>query len=84
MRIEALTALAKNQGNEQIQTAMLAVLRDDQSVQVRMMVLDHLVNRALGLDALEEVIRQGDNATNSAVFLRARELQKPGGNEDWL
>ena len=84
MRIEALGALIGSDGSEQIQTALLASLRDDQSVQLRMMVLDHLVKQALGLDALEDVIGQGDHESNSAVFQRARELQDNEAADDWL
>jgi hypothetical protein len=84
MRIEALGALAENGHKQQVQTALLASLRDDQSVQVRMLVLDQLVNQALGLDTLEEVIQQGEGESNSAVYQRARELQNEAPASDWL
>ncbi len=75
MRIGALGALASKGNNEQVQMALLDTLRNDDSVQVRLLALEHLVNQALGLDALENAIRQGNEKTNSAVFQRARELK---------
>ncbi len=75
IRISALNALAQKDESEQIQLAMLGALRDDNSVQVRFLALEYLVNQAQGLDALETIIRQGSEETNSAVFQRARELK---------
>ena len=75
MRISALNALARKGNSEQVQLALLGALRDDDSVQVRLLALEHLVNDSQGLDMLETVIREGNEATNPAVFQRARELK---------
>jgi len=75
MRISALNALALKGDSEQVQLAILGALRDDDSVQVRLLALEHLVNDDKGLDTLETVIREGNEATNPAVFQRARELK---------
>jgi len=74
-RISALNALARKSDSEQIQLALLGALRDDDSVQVRLLALEHLVGQAQGLDTLETIIRQGSEATNPAVFQRVRELK---------
>ena len=75
MRISALNALARKGNSEKVQLALLGALRDDDSVQVRLLALEHLVNDAQGLETLETVIREGNEATNPAVFQRARELK---------
>ena len=75
MRIAALNALAGKSDNEQIQLALVGALRDDDSVQVRLLALEHLVGQSQGVDTLETIIRQGSEATNPAVFERARELE---------
>jgi len=75
MRISALNALAQKDQSEQVQLALLGALRDDESVQVRLLALEHLVNQSQGIDTLETVIRQGSRETNPAVFQRAREIK---------
>lgn len=75
MRIAALNALARKTDSEQVQQALLGALRDDDSVQVRLLALEHLVGQDQGLDTLETVIRQGKDASNPAIFQRARELK---------
>ena len=75
MRIAALNALAEKSDDEQIQLALVGALRDDDSVQVRLLALEHLVGQAQGADTLKTIIRQGSEATNPAVFQRARELE---------
>ena len=84
LRIEALQALARKQGNEQVQTAMLGALRDDSSVQVRLLALEHLAGQSVSPDEIENIIRQGKEESNSAVFQRARELKINLSSEDWL
>ncbi len=84
IRIEALAALSGKADSEPVQQAMLAALRDDDSVQVRMLVLDHLVKQALGQESLDAIIRQGDQESNPALFQRARELRTNHEAEDWL
>ena len=75
MRISALNALARKGDSEQIQLALLGALRDDDSVQVRLLALEHLVGQSQGLETLETIIREGSEATNPAVFQRVRELR---------
>ena len=75
MRISALNALVRKDDNEQTQLALLGALRDDDSVQVRLLALEHLVNQSQGMDMLETTIRQGSKETNPAVFQRAREIK---------
>ena len=75
MRISALNALAQKGDSEQIQLALLGALRDDDSVQVRLLALEHLVGQSQGLETLETIIREGSEATNPAVFQRVRELR---------
>jgi predicted anti-sigma-YlaC factor YlaD len=81
MRISALNALTKKSNSEQVQLALLGALRDDDSVQVRLLALEHLVNDAQALDTLETVIREGNKTTNPAVFQRARELKTISSTE---
>jgi len=80
-RISALNALARKSDSEQIQLALLGALRDDDSVQVRLLALEHLVGQAQGLDTLETIIRHGSEATNPAVFQRVRELKTDRSTE---
>lgn len=75
MRISALNALARKPDHEQTQLALLDALRDDDSVQVRLLALEHLINQSQGMDTLESTIRQGSKETNPAVFQRAREIK---------
>jgi hypothetical protein len=75
MRISALNALARKGDSDQIQLALLGALRDDDSVQVRLLALEHLVGQSQGLETLETIIREGSEATNPAVFQRVRELR---------
>ncbi len=84
MRIAALNALAGKSDNEQIQLALVGALRDDDSVQVRLLALEHLVGQSQGPDTLETIIRQGSEATNPAVFQRARELKTDLSSETSL
>lgn len=75
MRIAAMNALAGKSDNEQIQLALVGALRDDDSVQVRLLALEQLVGQSQGVDTLETIIREGSEATNPAVYERARELE---------
>jgi hypothetical protein len=84
MRISALQALARKNGDEQVRTAMLQALRDDSSVQVRLLALEQLAGQSVEIEKLESVIRQGDGNSNSAVFERARELKTNTTSEGWL
>ncbi len=84
MRITALNALARKGDNEQIQLALLGALRDDDSVQVRLLALEFLVNQSQGLDTLETIIREGSEASNPAVFQRVRELKTDLSSEAFL
>jgi hypothetical protein len=84
MRVAALNALARKSDNEQIQLALVGALRDDDSVQVRLLALEHLVGQSQGPDTLETIIRQGSEATNPAVFQRARELETDLSSETSL
>ncbi len=84
LRIEALRALVRKADSEQVMTALKGALRDDQSVQVRLMALEQLASQSVAFEELESVIRQGDQATNSAVYQRARELSRGESTGDWL
>ena len=84
MRISALNALARKVNNDRIQVALMSALRDDDSVQVRILALEHLVSQALGPEVIEAVIREGSENSNSAVFQRARELRTDLTVENWL
>jgi hypothetical protein len=84
MRISALNALARKGDSEPIQLALLGALRDDDSVQVRLLALEHLVGQSQGLETLETVIREGSEATNPAVFQRVRELKTDLSSEALL
>ena len=42
---------------------------------MRLLALEHLVDKAQGMERLETVIHQGSEETNPAVFQRARELK---------
>ncbi len=46
MRISALSALARKDNSDQVQMALLGALRDDDSVQVRLLALEYLVRGA--------------------------------------
>jgi hypothetical protein len=84
MRISALNALARKSDSEQVQLALLGALRDDDSVHVRLLALEHLVGQAQGLDTLETIIRQGSETTNPAVFQRVREIKTDLSSEALL
>ena len=75
MRIAALNALAEKDNDEQAQQALLGALRDDGSVQVRLLALEHLVSQNQPFDTLETVIREGGHASNPAVIQRVHELK---------
>jgi len=81
MRVAALNALARKDGSEQIHQALLGALRDDDSVQVRLLALEQLVSQTQGFEALEAVIRQGNETSNPAVFQRIRELRTDRSTE---
>jgi hypothetical protein len=84
MRISALNALARKNGDEQVRTAMMRALRDDSSVQVRLLALEQLVGQSVERETLEDLIRQGKGDSNPAVFERARELKTSTTSEEWL
>ena len=90
MRISALNALALKSNAQNfddgqvVQTAMMQALRDDSSVQVRLLALEQLASQSVEIETLESVIRQGNGNSNSAVFERARELKTNTNPEDWL
>ena len=63
MRISALQALAHKNGahgsdDGQVRTALLQALRDDSSVQVRLLALEQLAGQSVEIEKLESVIRQ--------------------------
>ena len=84
LRIEALRALSRKEDSEQVMKALKAALRDDPSVQVRLMALEQLANKSVAPEELETLIRQGGQETNPALMQRAREIRTGGVSENWL
>ena len=84
VRIEALNALSKQSGQPQVQRTLLNVLRDDRSVQIRLMALDQLAAQKVAFDQLQQMIVQGDQESNPAVLQRALQLDNGEKPADWL
>ena len=66
MRLKALVILAEHLDDDAVEAALLATLRDDESVQMRLVALDYLTGHSVDGERIREAIegreRPGDEA----------------------
>ena len=76
VRQEALAILADRLGDPDVQTAMLATLRDDDSVQMRLLALDSLAAHRIDRNRIREVIREQARPGDEALLVRLAEVDR--------
>ncbi len=72
VRMKSLNALMKYRNDTDIETAFLAVLKNEESIQMRLMVLDYFEEMNFDRDILKTTLAGLDRRGDSAVLLRAK------------
>jgi len=73
VRLRAQERLAAVAGDEAITGAMLEVLADEESVEMRFAAIDYLAGNRIAPEQLEQAIRAGDRAGDRALLVHARD-----------
>jgi hypothetical protein len=74
VRLEALSILTRFPYNDGMQQALLTTLRQDQSVQMRLLALERLADKQVQMEILRQVIGEANLESNPAVMQHAIEL----------
>lgn len=67
VRLEALSVLTRFPYNESVQAALLTTLRQDQSVQMRLLALEQLADKQIEMETLQQVIGEANMESDPAV-----------------
>jgi hypothetical protein len=84
VRLAAMDALTRIPERSGLQEALLVTLRDDESVQMRLLALEHLVNGSVSPELINQTINRSTMASNAAVFEYAREIGASTTEEPWF
>ena len=71
VRMTAQSRLVERPGDPEISNALLAVLEQEPSVQMRLVAIDYLTNGNIQPNRLEKAIRTGETAGRQAVLVKA-------------
>lgn len=82
VRLEALSVLTRFPYNESVQTALLTTLRQDESVQMRLLALEKLADKQIQMETLEQVIGDANMESDPAVKQYAIKLMSGVADED--
>ncbi|MBN2431341.1 MAG: hypothetical protein JXQ27_07690 [Acidobacteria bacterium] len=75
VRLKALEVVARGGPGPDVQAALLGTLRQDTSVQMRLRALEHLAAMETDGQAIREAIFSAGQASDPALWVRARELR---------
>ena len=70
VRLKALTILSDQLHQPGVESAVLATLREDDSVQMRLLALDYLAAESIDADRIREVIRENERPGDEALLVR--------------
>ena len=76
VRIKAQNLLASYAPNAEIQAAFMMVLSGEESVQMRLRAMDYLAASEITSGSLEDVLDNLQRDADSAVLMRAVDLQR--------
>lgn len=73
VRLQAQQRLLERPGDREIADALIAVLENEESVQMRLIAIDYLTRSRIDPDRLEKAVEAGEPAGRGAVRVKARE-----------
>jgi hypothetical protein len=76
VRLGALAALSDRLDDPEVEAAVLAALRDDDAVQMRLLALDSLAAHSVDRGRIREAIREKPRPGNEALRVRLAEYEK--------
>lgn len=79
VRLKAQEKLVEQPADAQVQSAMLDVLRKDNSVQMRLVAIDYLTRHHVAPQVLRQAVETGDQEGSSVLYLRTSAYTKVRG-----
>ena len=76
VRQKALTILAQHPGDGAVEAAVLLTLKEDRSVQMRLLALDYLANRHVDHDLLRRTVQEADSEADAALLVRLADYER--------
>ena len=73
VRLQAQQRLVERSGDREIADALVAVLENEESVQMRLIAIDYLTRSRIDPDRLQKAVEAGEPAGRGAVRVKARE-----------
>jgi hypothetical protein len=74
VRLEALSVLTRFPYNDGVQSALMTTLRQDQSVQMRLLALERLADKQVQMETLQQVIGDANMESDPVVMQHAIKL----------
>jgi hypothetical protein len=72
VRMKAMSSLIKYKADNDVQDAFIRVLKEEESVQMRLTAIDYLQDTNISPDVLWSAVEHSDNKIYSAVLLKAK------------
>ena len=76
MRLQALTILSDRLDDPHVETAVLATLRDDDSMQMRLLALEYLAGHRVNRNLIREAIKKSERPNDRALLVRLTEYEQ--------
>jgi len=72
IRIKAMSSLVEYKNDKAVQDAFLKVLREEESVKMRLLAMDYLTNDQFSPDRLQQALNESEVAMSPAVMIKMR------------
>jgi hypothetical protein len=76
VRQKALAILAQHPADGTVETAVLDTLREDRSVQMRLLALDYLASRRVDHDLLRRAVQEAESETDATLLVRLADYER--------
>jgi hypothetical protein len=76
VRLKALQSLVKYKNDRDVSAAFLKVVKEEESIQMRLLAMDYLIENKIEPEKLHAVVSKINNVKNTALVLKAKEYIK--------
>ena len=76
VRLKSMSNLLKYENDPFVEDAFLKVLRDEESVKMRLLAADYLIKNQMPADSLQKALSESDILQNPAVMLKVRNYKE--------